>query len=79
MIDVCHARRPALAAPLAALFVFAVTAGIGGWLRGSLGSELIPPNVMLGLGWLLGLSNSPYANALLQRNTGTRAEDRVTA
>jgi hypothetical protein len=79
VIDVGRARRPALAAPLAALFVFAVTAWIGGWLRGNLGSELMPPNVMLGLGWLLGLSNSPYADALLQRSTGTRAEDRVTA
>lgn len=79
VIDIGRARRPALAAPLAALFVFAVTAGIGGWLRGSLGSELIPPNVMLGLGWLLGLSNSPYANALLQRKSSNSAETRVTA
>jgi hypothetical protein len=69
VIDARRTRRPALAATLAALAVFALTAMIAAWQAGDLQIALILPNIMLGIGWLLGLSSSPYANALLSRRT----------
>jgi DNA-binding transcriptional LysR family regulator len=67
VIDTGIARRPSLAATSAALAMFAVTAGIGAWLADTFTLAQLLPNVMLGLGWLLGLSSSPYADALLSR------------
>jgi hypothetical protein len=67
VVDTGLARRPALGATLAALLVFAATALIGGWLSGNVSADYILPNIMLGLGWMLGLSSSRSANSLLRR------------
>jgi hypothetical protein len=67
VIDTRRVRRPALAATMAALAVFAITAIIAAWAAAGMQIALILPNIMLGIGWLLGLSSSPYADALLSR------------
>ena len=72
VIDTGLARRPAFGAPLAALIAFAVMAAIGSWLAGTLRADFILPNITLGIGWLLGLSNSPSADALLRRAASER-------
>lgn len=60
-------RRPSLAAPLAALLMFAATALLGAWLAGTFSADFILPNIMLSFGWLLGLSGSRYADVVLRR------------
>jgi hypothetical protein len=73
VVDAGAARRPALVAPLAALAVFAVTALIAAWHTGNVSVDYVLPNMLLGLGWLLGLSSSPYADALLRRSASKAA------
>lgn len=69
VIDAGMARRPALAATLAALTVFVATAVFAAWIAETMSVAGVLPNAMLGLGWLLGLSSSPYADALLSRRS----------
>jgi hypothetical protein len=69
VIDTGLLRRPSLGATFAALLMFAATAFIGAWLSGNLSADYILPNIMLGFGWLLGLSSSPSADRLLRRRS----------
>ncbi|MCC7252180.1 hypothetical protein [Hyphomicrobium sp.] len=72
VIDMGSLRRPSVGATAAALLMFAVTGLAGAWLSGNFNAGYILPNVMLGLGWLLGLSSSPSADTLLRRKAVER-------
>ncbi len=60
-------RQPAVCAPLAALAAFAAT-GIIGTALASTSIVAALPNLLLGIGWLLGLSSSSYADEVLSRD-----------
>jgi hypothetical protein len=66
-VDFRLGRRPSVAAPLLALAAFAATGAIGVWYLGSTTVDGVVPNLLLGLGWLLGLASSPDADKVLRR------------
>ncbi len=66
-VDFRLGRRPSVAAPLLALAAFAATGAIGVWYLGSTTAGGVAPNLLLGLGWLLGLASSPDADKVLRR------------
>lgn len=66
-VDVRLGRRPSVTAPLLALAAFAATGAIGVWYLGSTTVGGVVPNLLLGLGWLLGLASSPDADKVLRR------------
>jgi hypothetical protein len=66
-IDVKLGGRPSVTAPLLALLAFAATGAIGIWYLGSTTVDGVVPNILLGLGWLLGLAGSPDADKVLRR------------
>ena len=66
-IDVKLGARPSVTAPLLALLAFAATGATGVWYLGSTTVDGVAPNLLLGLGWLLGLASSPDADKVLRR------------